>query len=97
MVVKAKDLLSHLEQACRDRGIRLLYDDLQTEGGHCRAHDTWFVIINRRASAETRVKLLSEALERIPKQLPEEFAVVSATALVAQMQSGSGELPDRWQ
>ncbi len=97
--MKSKDVLVHLEQSCRDRGIRLIYDDLQTEGGFCRAHDTYYVIINRRAAAETRVRLLSDALEKIPKQLPEELVVEDASATVVRMQSSRADSapPDAWQ
>ncbi len=60
-----KKRLLGLEQACREQGIRLVYDDVQGEGGMCRLRDCWMIIINRRAAADTRVRIISDALERI--------------------------------
>jgi len=68
--VNLKERLEKLEQECRDRGVKLHYDDLQGEGGYCRAKDCHYIVINRRAAAETRVRIIHEALERIPRTAP---------------------------
>jgi hypothetical protein len=60
-----KKRLEGLEQACRDHGVRLVYDDLQGEGGMCRLRDNYMIVINRRAAADTRVRIIGDALERI--------------------------------
>jgi hypothetical protein len=61
---KAKQL-EQLEQQCRERGVRLMYDDLRSEGGLCRLRDSFFVILNRRLAAETKYRILADALARV--------------------------------
>ncbi|UCG43730.1 MAG: hypothetical protein JSU73_03695 [candidate division WOR-3 bacterium] len=63
--MKAKAVLAALEQSCQERGIKLIYDDLQTEGGLCRLRDNYYIIINRLASTETRVRILRDSLGRM--------------------------------
>jgi hypothetical protein len=65
VAVKAKAVLAALEQSCQERGIKLIYDDLQSEGGLCRLRDNYYIIINRRASTETRVRILRDSLGRM--------------------------------
>jgi hypothetical protein len=60
-----KKRLEGLEQACREQGVRLVYDEVQGEGGMCRLRDSYMIVINRRAAADTRVRIISDALERI--------------------------------
>lgn len=54
-----------------ERGVRLAYDDLQGEGGLCRLRDCWYLVINRRLAAESRVRLIHQALERVPQRTPQ--------------------------
>jgi hypothetical protein len=74
-------VLERLELECRERGVRLVYDDLRSEGGLCRCRDCYYLIINRRASNETRARLIRDALERVrsrrgvPAPSPEPAAV----------------------
>ena len=63
--MKATAVLAALEQSCQERGIKLIYDDLQTEGGLCRLRENYYIIINRRASTETRVRILRDSLGRM--------------------------------
>jgi hypothetical protein len=65
MALKTGELLSQLEERCRGRGIKLIYADIQSEGGHCRLRDCWYVIINRRTAAATRARIINDALARI--------------------------------
>ena len=62
-MTKAKQL-EQLEQECRERGIKLMYDDLRSEGGLCRLRGSCYLILNRRLACETRVRIITEALER---------------------------------
>jgi hypothetical protein len=62
--VRASAVLAALEQSCQERGIKLIYDDLQSEGGLCRLRENYYIIINRRASTETRVRILRDSLGR---------------------------------
>ncbi len=64
--MKAKQVLKRLEQTCQERGVKLVYDELQSEGGLCRMRDKYYIIVNRRASTETRVRILQSALARVP-------------------------------
>jgi hypothetical protein len=61
---KAKQL-EQLEQECKDCGIRLIYDDLRSEGGLCRLRDCYYVVLNRRLAAETKTRIIAEALTRM--------------------------------
>ncbi len=64
--MKAKEVLQGLEQECEAKGVKLIFDDLQSEGGLCRLRNRYYIIINRRAAVETRVRIISDALSRIP-------------------------------
>ena len=58
---------SRLEQAeheCKERGVRLIYDDLRSEGGLCRLRDGYYLILNRRLAAETKTRIIGDALAR---------------------------------
>ena len=63
--VSARSEVDRLEQECVRRQIRLMYDDLKSEGGSCRLRDSFYLVINRRASTETRIRLMSDALARV--------------------------------
>lgn len=52
-----------LEAKCAQLGIKVIYDDLRSEGGVCRVRGNVMVIINRRASLPTQIKILTEALK----------------------------------
>lgn len=60
-----KAVLDRLEQECRERGVRLIYDELRGDGGVCRLRDCYYVILNRRASVETRCRLIRSSLDRL--------------------------------
>jgi len=70
--MKAKERLELLEKSCAERGVNLVYDDLRGEGGWCRLRDKHFIIVNRRASVETRVRVIHEALQRVPARAGRE-------------------------
>jgi len=66
--MKMKDVLERLEKTCLEREVKLVYDDLQSEGGLCRMRDKYYIIVNRKASTETRVRILQSALARLPSR-----------------------------
>lgn len=68
MAMKASRTLERLERQCRELGVRLIYDDLRSEGGLCRLRDCYYIIINRRAAIETRIRIISEALVRVEQR-----------------------------
>jgi hypothetical protein len=63
-VSKAKQL-EQLEQECKDCGVKLIYDDLRSEGGLCRLRDGYYLILNRRLASETRTRIIVDALARV--------------------------------
>jgi len=71
--------LEQLEQECHGRGVKLIYDDLRSEGGLCRLRDGYFLILNRRLAAETKARIIADALARVPERIlqPEPAAQVS--------------------
>jgi len=62
--------LEKLEQECHTRGVKLIYDDLRSEGGLCRLRGSFYLILNRRLASETRVRIIADALARIPERIP---------------------------
>lgn len=65
MALKEREALDRLVARCDEQGIRIAYDDLQTEGGFCRLRDKYIIVINRRAATGTRVRIITDALEQI--------------------------------
>jgi hypothetical protein len=63
-MTKAKQL-EQLEQECKERGVKLIYDDLRSEGGLCRLRDGYYLILNRRLAAETKTRVIGDALARV--------------------------------
>jgi hypothetical protein len=61
--------LEQVEQECKQRGIRLIYDDLRSEGGLCRLRGNLYLIMSRRLACETRVRVITEALARAQAML----------------------------
>jgi len=58
--------LEQLEQECKERGVRLIYDDLRSEGGLCRLRGSFYLILNRRLAFETKIRIIADALARVP-------------------------------
>jgi hypothetical protein len=61
---KAKQL-EQVEQECKERGVKLIYDDLRSEGGLCRLRGSYYVILNRRLASETKTRIIVDALARV--------------------------------
>ncbi len=57
--------LEQLEQECRERGVKLIYDDLRSDGGLCRLRDGYYLILNRRLASETKARIIADALARV--------------------------------
>lgn len=57
--------LEQLEQECHTRGVKLIYDDLRSEGGLCRLRGSFYLILNRRLAAETKARIIVDALARV--------------------------------
>jgi hypothetical protein len=64
-----KQRLEQLEQECRNRGVKLIYDDLRGEGGLCRLRDCYYVVVNRRLASETVARIIADALTRVPERV----------------------------
>ncbi|GEM_PF-1069679 len=82
-VSKAKQL-EQLEQECRERGIKLMYDDLRSEGGLCRLRGSCYVILNRRLACETRVRIITEALARAQAMMASRPVAAAPQEVVAE-------------
>ena len=63
--MNTKKRLEQLEQECHGRGVKLIYDDLRSDGGLCRLRDGYFLILNRRLAAETKARIIADALARV--------------------------------
>ena len=57
--------LEQAEQECKERGVKLIYDDLRSEGGLCRLRDGYYLILNRRLASETKTRIIADALTRV--------------------------------
>ena len=63
--MNTKKRLEQLEQECHGRGVRLIYDDLRSEGGLCRLRGSYYLILNRRLASETKTRIIVDALARV--------------------------------
>lgn len=63
--MNTKRRLEQLEQECHGRGVKLIYDDLRSDGGLCRLRDGYFLILNRRLASETKARIIADALARM--------------------------------
>jgi len=63
--------LEQLEQECHTRGVKLIYDDLRSEGGLCRLRGCFYLILNRRLASETKARIIVDALARVPERMPQ--------------------------
>ena len=57
--------LEQVEQECKERGVKLIYDDLRSEGGLCRLRGSYYLILNRRLASETKTRIIADALARV--------------------------------
>jgi hypothetical protein len=67
--------LDQVEQECKERGVRLIYDDLRSEGGLCRLRDGYYLILNRRLASENRTRIIVDALVRMRDMIETRPAV----------------------
>jgi len=63
-----KTQLEQLEQECHTRGVKLIYDDLRSEGGLCRLRGSFYLILNRRLAAETKARIIGDGLTRVQER-----------------------------
>lgn len=65
--------LEKLEQALKEKSIKIIYDTLYSEGGLCRVKDRYYVIINRYLTIDEKIELLTRSLleyNEITKEQP---------------------------
>ena len=72
--MNSKRRLEQLERQCVDMDVKLYYDDLRSEGGLCRLRQTFYVVMNRRSSIETRIRIIEEALAKVPAAMAQAMA-----------------------
>lgn len=83
-------VLADLEARCAELGIRVIYDDLRSEGGVCRVKNRLMVIINRRASVATKIRIIDEALKRAGENIASPMAEkMKPPAIQPQEQKGT--------
>ena len=60
-----KVTLAELEQAAKDLGIKVTFEDLRTsKGGACRVMETRRIIINKHLHAQEKISVLARELGR---------------------------------
>jgi hypothetical protein len=103
--LKMPELLAELEDAAKQLGIRVSYENLAGElgsGGLCKVRGEWRAIVDKRCTPGERVSILAMALTRFPleglsisAQLRElvEQARRQAELLAAQGQEPGAEAP----
>ena len=74
-----KTQLEQLEQECHTRGVKLIYDDLRSEGGLCRLRGSFYLILNRRLASETKTRIIADALARVPEPAPQPEPAVQVS------------------
>ncbi|MCX6840698.1 MAG: hypothetical protein NTX53_00130 [candidate division WOR-3 bacterium] len=90
--------LEQLEQECHGRGVKLIYDDLRSEGGLCRLRNGYYLILNRRLASETKARIITDALARVgdcPRMgtVPKTDSVASVTDRVPSPELAAQPLP----
>lgn len=60
-----KELLTHLEAVAKQVGVKVIYDDLRSEGGFCRCKDRYFLILNTRLSASQKINIIVAGLAQL--------------------------------
>lgn len=68
--MKAEQMAEALEAAAGQLGVRVKYEPLAvgavaTNGGLCRVRGEWWVLIDRKTSAQERAAILLEALSQL--------------------------------
>lgn len=57
-----KEILIELENFLQSAEIRLIYDDIEGEGGLCELKGKPYIIINRRLPVENKIKIIAQEL-----------------------------------
>ncbi|MBS4015732.1 MAG: hypothetical protein KGZ86_04780 [Candidatus Latescibacteria bacterium] len=60
--------IKELEQTLQRNSVRVIYDNLKSEGGLCKVKDKYYIIINKNISAEQKIEILSYGLMHITTQ-----------------------------
>ena len=93
--MKTKEVLAGLERECADCGVKLTYDELQGEGGLCRALDKYHIIINKRVSTESRIRIIRDGLAEWRRRMREVGVVEVDGSAVAVVLTGGTQSRER--
>lgn len=66
MVIKSKKRLRELEDIAEKLGVRVIFDNLETEGGYCRCHKDKYIIVNKKLNTEYQINVLAKAMKKLP-------------------------------
>ncbi len=67
MAINRNDRLKTLEETLKSKSVRIIYDNLKSDGGLCKAKNQYYLIINKNISLEQKITILSRALMFIAK------------------------------
>jgi hypothetical protein len=71
-----RDIQRQLEDLAKRLGARVIYDDLNFPGGHCRSKGQLYIVVNDRLALDEKVRLLCAGVSQLPwenEQLPPEI------------------------
>lgn len=57
-------LLRELEAVCSQLDITLRYEKTSAKGGLCKVDDSYFIIVDRKASEEYKIHVIGKALKQ---------------------------------
>lgn len=62
MVVNKNERINELEDTLNKNSVRIIYDNLKSDGGLCKVKDKYYIIINKNISTEQKILILSQGL-----------------------------------
>jgi hypothetical protein len=71
-----RDIQRQLEDLAKQLGAKVIYDDLNFPGGHCRSSGQFYIVINDRLALDEKVRLLCAGVSQLAwekEQLPPEI------------------------
>lgn len=54
--------IKELEDSLENNSVRIIYDNLKSDGGLCKVKNKYYIIINKNISVEQKIHILSQGL-----------------------------------
>ncbi len=68
-----KEALATLENFLKEADFKIIFDELEGEGGLCQLKGKYYIVINRRLPLEGKIRIIAQELKRLNHlPIPEE-------------------------